>query len=72
MYNYSDPLTLLSVGFLCSGVGIRLFWKVYHGDTLFPGTLWTHIPDWMFWVGGAILQIPLPLAYYFLKQQNLV
>jgi len=72
IFNYSDPKNLLVVGGICTGTGLRLFWKAYSGDTLFPGTLWTCIPAWVFWVGGSILQVPLPLAYFFLKAHGVL
>jgi len=32
-----------------------------------PGTLFTYIPKWMFFLAGALLQLPLPIAYYYLR-----
>ncbi len=70
--DYISPTNLLLVGAICTGTGLFLFRKAYTGDTLFPGTLWTHIPTWIFWATGGLLQIPLPLAYFFLKLQKVI
>jgi|688.fasta_scaffold291845_2 hypothetical protein len=65
-----SPGTLLAIGLLCTIVGIRQFYKVYHGDTLMPGTNFTYLPHWFFYVTGALLQIPLPLAWWFLHSMG--
>jgi len=32
-----------------------------------PGTTFTHLPRWTFFVGGLLMQIPLSLAWWWLK-----
>ncbi len=67
LYLYSrSPFTLLALGLLCTVLGIRQFYKVHQGDTLMPGTNFTYLPNWFFYVTGVLLQIPLPLAWWFL------
>ena len=66
------PKSLLGVGFICTVFGASLIWKARHGDVLMPGTMMTYIPAWIFYLGGGLLQIPLPLAYFFLKHQGLI
>ena len=68
----ADPHDLLLIGGICSIAGFVLFWKVFQGDTMLPGALFTRIPNWMFWSGGLLLQIPLALAFWFLKKQGLL
>ncbi|MEY4484324.1 MAG: hypothetical protein RL693_1776 [Verrucomicrobiota bacterium] len=70
--SHSDPKDLLFVGVICTSCGLILFWKASTGDTLLPGTLWTRIPTWLFWVGGLLLQLPLPLAIWFLKANGVI
>ncbi len=67
-----DPKVLLLIGFLCSGYGIYLIKRGYEGDTLMPGTTFFYLPKWLFYVVGLILQIPLPMAYLFLKSQSII
>ncbi|MFY7818456.1 MAG: hypothetical protein ACOVRB_08835 [Akkermansiaceae bacterium] len=65
-FNLRSPFNLLALGVLCTVLGIRQFYKVYQGDTLMPGTNFTYLPNWFFYLTGALLQIPLPLACWFL------
>lgn len=67
LYFFSrNPRILLGLGLLCTVGGIRLIIKAYQGDTLMPGTNFTYLPAWFFYTCGMILQIPLPLAWWFL------
>ena len=73
MRGYSrDPELLLFYGLLSSAYGIYLFKRAIDGDTLLSGTTFTYIPKWMFYTAGVLLQLPLPLAYFFLKSKGLV
>jgi|GEM_PF-2689081 len=62
-----NPLTLLVVGVLCTLYGLYLMKRPWEGDTLCPGTTFTYLPKWLFYLAGLILQIPLPAAFMFLK-----
>lgn len=61
------PGELLWAGGICSIVGLALLRKWWDQDTLLPGTTFTHLPRWTFFVGGLLMQIPLPLAWWWLK-----
>jgi hypothetical protein len=67
-----DPKVLLIIGALCSGYGIYLIKRGYEGDTLLPGTSFCYLPKWLFYLAGVLLQIPLPMAYLFLKSQAII
>jgi hypothetical protein len=67
-----DPKVLLIIGALCSGYGIYLIKRGYEGDTLLPGTSLGYLPKWLFYLAGVLLQIPLPMAYLFLKSQAII
>lgn len=67
-----DTKVLLIIGVLCSGYGIYLIKRGYEGDTLLPSTSFCYLPKWLFYLAGVLLQIPLPLAYLFLKSQSII
>lgn len=71
MRTYSrDPKALLLIGLVCTGYGIYLIKRGIEGDTLMLGTNFTYLPRWLFFLCGVVLQLPLPLAYWFLKSQG--
>lgn len=57
---------LILVGAVCTASGAVLLWKGITGDTLIPGTLFTYLPKWVFLGLGLLLQLPLPLAFWYL------
>ncbi|MES2660367.1 MAG: hypothetical protein V4689_17215 [Verrucomicrobiota bacterium] len=57
---------LIGVGLLCTGYVIYLIKRGIEGDTLYPGTTFTYLPRWLFIGSGILLQLPLPLAFWFL------
>jgi len=65
-----NPYILLVVGGVCTLYGLYLIKKAWDGDTLCPGTDFTYLPKWLFYLGGVLLQLPLPAAYIFLKSFN--
>jgi hypothetical protein len=67
-----NPLSLLSLGLVCTVLGIRLLIKGRQGDTLMPGTNFTYLPVWLFYVSGILMQLPLPLAWWFLRAQGVL
>ncbi len=58
---------LIIVGLLATGYGIYLIKRGIEGDTLMPGTNFTYLPRWLFITAGAILQLPLPGAIWYLN-----
>lgn len=71
MHFYSiNPKSLLLISLFCTVYGILLIKRGYEGDTLLPGTNFSYLPRWLFFVVGSILLIPLPLAVVFLKSQG--
>ena len=58
---------LITVGLLSTGYGIYLIKRGIEGDTLMPGTNFTYLPRWLFFTTGAILQLPLPAAIWYLN-----
>jgi len=57
---------LVVVGIFATGYGIYLIKRGIEGDTLMPGTNFTYLPRWLFFITGAILQLPLPAAIWYL------
>jgi hypothetical protein len=62
----ASPYSLIAIGLLATGYGIYLIKRGLEGDTLLPGTLFTYVPRWVFIVTGLLLQLPLPVAIWFL------
>ena len=67
-----NPRSLLVVGGICSVYGLYLIKRGWEGDTLCPGTTFTYLPKWLFYVSGIVLQIPLPAGYLYLKSMGQV
>ncbi|MCB1096123.1 MAG: hypothetical protein KDN22_11155 [Verrucomicrobiae bacterium] len=55
---------------MCTLYGVYLVKRGIEGDTLLPGTNFTYVPRWLFFLTGLLLQIPLPAAWYFLRSQG--
>ncbi len=58
---------LLVIGLISAGYGINLIKRGWENDTLMPGTNFTYLPQWLFYLTGILLQIPLVAAIFFLK-----
>lgn len=65
-----NPGTLISVGVIATGYGIYLIKRGIEGDTLFPGTNFTYLPRWLFIGTGALLQLPLPAAFWVIHEMK--
>ena len=58
---------LIVIGIISAGYGIHLIKRGWEHDTLMPGTNFTYLPQWVFYLGGLLLQLPLIAAIIFLK-----
>lgn len=65
-----SPGRLILMGGACTVVGAVFIKRAWEGDTLLPGTLTCYVPKWIYYTFGLLLQLPLPLSYYFLKSQG--
>ncbi len=61
------PTKLVAIGLISTVYGVVLIKRGIEGDTLMPGTNFTYLPKWLFITGGALLQLPLIGAVWFLK-----
>jgi hypothetical protein len=61
-----NPYVLVAIGLIATGYGVHLIKRAIEGDTLMPGTQFTHLPSWILWTAGLLLQLPLPAAIWFL------
>ena len=62
-----SPFTLITIGLISAAYGINLIKRGWDHDTLMPGTNFTYLPQWILYLGGVLLQIPLLAAIFFLK-----
>ena len=65
--HYDEPANLLTVGGICTFYGLYLIKCGYEGDTLMPGTQFTYLPRWLFYAVGLLLQLPVVVAWLFLR-----
>lgn len=65
-YLARNPFVLILVGVIATGYGIHLMLRGIQGDTLLPGTTFTHLPRWLFIATGLVLQLPLIGAIWLL------
>jgi hypothetical protein len=72
MHATADPGGLIGVGVVCTVTGLAAIRKALTGHALLPGTTWTRVPRWILWLVGLALQLPLPLALFFLRKQGLL
>lgn len=61
------PTKLVVIGLISTFYGVVLIKRGIEGDTLMPGTSFTYLPRWLFIMGGALMQLPLIGAVWFMK-----
>ena len=65
---FSYPYRFVILGLLATVYGISLIRQGLNRETLLAGTKFTYLPPWLFVLGGVLLQLPLPVALWFLAE----